>query len=195
MAAVDVFEKEPLRDPGDPLLRCAMWSPPHISATSRATNTRCSSPIFSTRFSLCGGGADQRRQSGCDGEAAVAIAVIAGIDPAIHVFGKSFLRKMTWLPGSIPGHDEKARDQTKKDRPFRTGPFRSNIVQRRSEILVRRRGRLVDGVLGGFLGVADGLLALALDFLHRAFALQTCRNRRLRRRLAWPCRWPRWWRL
>src|SRR5258708_30018642 len=42
----------------------------------------------------------------------------------------------------------------------------------RSEILVRSRRGLVDGVLGGFLGVADGLLALAFDFLDYAFALQ-----------------------
>jgi len=32
--------------------------------------------------------------------------------------------------------------------------------------------RLVHGILGGLLGVVDGLLALALDFLNGAFALQ-----------------------
>src|SRR3954453_4794785 len=41
-----------------------------------------------------------------------------------------------------------------------------------SELPVRSRGSLVDRVLGGFLGVAEGLLALALDFLHGTFALQ-----------------------
>src|ERR1700719_4944583 len=59
----------------------------------------------------------------------------------------------------------------KKDRP-KGRSFANPIRHRRSEILVRRVGRLVDGVLGGLFGIADGLLALALDFLHRAFALQ-----------------------
>src|SRR3982074_3667370 len=59
-----------------------------------------------------------------------------------------------------------------KDRPNGTGLCISKIDQRRSKLLVRGGGRLVDGVLGGFLGVADGLLALAFDFLNHAFALQ-----------------------
>jgi hypothetical protein len=41
-----------------------------------------------------------------------------------------------------------------------------------SEIPVRCSSCFVHGVLGGLFGVADGLLALALDFLHRAFALE-----------------------
>jgi hypothetical protein len=39
------------------------------------------------------------------------------------------------------------------------------IGQRRSEILVCGGGGLVHGVLGGFLGVADGLLALAASLV------------------------------
>jgi hypothetical protein len=60
----------------------------------------------------------------------------------------------------------------KKDRPQRTGLSPFKIDQRRSEILVRRGGRLVDGILCRFLGVAQSLLALALDFLNRALALK-----------------------
>src|ERR1700722_7588128 len=41
-----------------------------------------------------------------------------------------------------------------------------------SELPVGRGGRLVHGVLCGFLGVANRLLALTLDFLNGAFALQ-----------------------
>ena len=48
-AAVDVFEKEPLRDTADPLLDMDNGSPPRISATSRARNTNSSSPTSSTR--------------------------------------------------------------------------------------------------------------------------------------------------
>ena len=60
----------------------------------------------------------------------------------------------------------------KKDRPQRTGLSPFKIDQRRSEVLVRCGGRLVDGILCRFLGVAQGLLALAFDFLNRALALQ-----------------------
>src|ERR1700754_967558 len=42
MAAVDVYEKEPLRDINDPLLTMEKWSAPRTSAMSRATNTSCS---------------------------------------------------------------------------------------------------------------------------------------------------------
>src|SRR4051812_34185549 len=59
----------------------------------------------------------------------------------------------------------------KKDRPRRTGLSVSRDAEQ-SEILVRGVGGLVEGVLGGFLGIAHRLLALALHFLHRAFALQ-----------------------
>src|SRR6187399_1936178 len=64
----------------------------------------------------------------------------------------------------------------KKTGPKRDRPFHSHQSRRlRSEILVRRRGCLVHGVLGGFLGIAHGLLALALHFLDHAFALKTVR--------------------
>ena len=57
MAAVDVYEKEPLRDVNDPLLKMpTMSSARRISAMSRATNTSCSSPIFSTRSSAYAAG-------------------------------------------------------------------------------------------------------------------------------------------
>ena len=59
-----------------------------------------------------------------------------------------------------------------KDRPQKDRSFVIQIDQRRSEVLVRCGGRFVHGVLGCYLGVADGLLALAFDFLDRAFALQ-----------------------
>jgi len=49
MAAVDVYEKEPLRDVNDPLLSWITRSARHISATSPATNMSCSSRIFLTR--------------------------------------------------------------------------------------------------------------------------------------------------
>jgi D-3-phosphoglycerate dehydrogenase len=52
MAAVDVYEKEPLRDTADPLLTMSnAVCTPHIG-TSRATSTSSSSRIFSTRFWL-----------------------------------------------------------------------------------------------------------------------------------------------
>jgi hypothetical protein len=60
----------------------------------------------------------------------------------------------------------------KKDRPQRTGLSPFKIDQRRSEVLVRCGGRLVDGILCRFLGVAQVLLDLALDLLNRALALQ-----------------------
>src|ERR1700688_2783342 len=60
---------------------------------------------------------------------------------------------------------------SKKKPPPKGGVYNSKFSWRRSEFLVRRGGGLVDGVLGGFLGVAHGLLALALDFLNGAFAL------------------------
>jgi hypothetical protein len=47
-----------------------------------------------------------------------------------------------------------------EDRPRGAGPLHFNR-RCRSEILVGRSGGLVDGILGGFLGVAHGLLALA----------------------------------
>src|SRR4051794_38610419 len=59
-----------------------------------------------------------------------------------------------------------------KDRPRGTG-LSTSTDSRRSETLVRGRSRLVDGVLGRFLGVADGLLALALHLLDHAFAFKT----------------------
>src|ERR1700724_3258850 len=60
---------------------------------------------------------------------------------------------------------------SKRERPAQGTGLRLQIDQRRSEFLVCRGGGLVDGVLGGFLGVAHGLLALAFDFLNGAFAL------------------------
>src|ERR1700712_3954379 len=73
----------------------------------------------------------------------------------------------------MPGHDESVVQQ-KKTGP--EGPVFSFTPSARSEILVGRGGRLVDGFLGGFLGVAHGLLALAFDFLDHAFALQALRT-------------------
>src|ERR1700737_3171189 len=64
------------------------------------------------------------------------------------------------------------REEAKK----KTGPngrsLQFKIDQRRSEIFVRGGGGLVHGVFGSFLGIADGFLALAFDFLNDAFALQ-----------------------
>src|ERR1700682_3352802 len=65
-----------------------------------------------------------------------------------------------------------ARLIKEKDRPQRTGLSPFIIDQRRSEVLVRRGGGLVDGILCRFLGVAQSLLALAFDFLNRALALK-----------------------
>jgi hypothetical protein len=61
-----------------------------------------------------------------------------------------------------------------KDRPI--GPvFCSSTLfafLRRSKVLVGGAGCLVYRILGGFLGVADGLLAFAFDLLNGAFAPQ-----------------------
>ena len=62
--------------------------------------------------------------------------------------------------------------QQKKTGPKGDRSFRFKIDQCRSKILVRGGGYLVHGVLGGILGVADGLLALAFDFLDHAFTFQ-----------------------
>ena len=51
LAAVDVYEQEPLTDPTDPLLLLPKCWRRRTSATSRARNTRPSSPISSTRSS------------------------------------------------------------------------------------------------------------------------------------------------
>ena len=60
---------------------------------------------------------------------------------------------------------------TRKRPAQRTGLFHSTN-ERRSKILVRRVGCLVDRVLGRILGITHRLLALALHFLDGAFALQ-----------------------
>src|SRR6185437_9379815 len=58
-----------------------------------------------------------------------------------------------------------------KDRPRAAGPSLLELWGR-SELLVRGSGCAVDRFLGRFLGIAECLLALALDLLDRAFALQ-----------------------
>jgi phosphoglycerate dehydrogenase-like enzyme len=48
-AAVDVYEREPLHDPNDPLLRMTTSSARRTSATCHATSTSSSSPTSSIR--------------------------------------------------------------------------------------------------------------------------------------------------
>src|SRR5882757_11582942 len=78
------------------------------------------------------------------------------------------------MPGTRPAMTTRAsgRGRAKKKPAQSDRSFQFKFDQRRSKLLVRSGGRLVHGVLGCFLGVADGLLALAFDFLDRAFALQ-----------------------
>ena len=70
------------------------------------------------------------------------------------------------------GGSSKSDTDTKKRPAPKDRSFAIQIDQRRSEVPVRCGSRLVDGVLCRFLGVAQGLLALAFDFLNRALALQ-----------------------
>ena len=140
MAAVDVYEKEPLRDVNDPLLTMDnVVCTPHLGYVSRDEYEIQFTDIF-----------DQ------------IVAYAAG------------------TPTNVVNPDVMAEDGVRHsaawDERKKTGPKGRSFHSRsnaRSEILVRRRGRLVHGILGGFLGVADGLLALALHFLDHAFALKT----------------------
>ena len=71
MAAVDVFEEEPLRDPGHPLLKMDnVVCTPHIGYVTRDEYEIQFSDIFDQIDRLRGGRADQRRQSaGARGQA------------------------------------------------------------------------------------------------------------------------------
>ena len=67
-AAVDVFEKEPLRDTGDPLLNMDnVVATPHIGYVSRDEYEIQFSDIFDQIVVLCSRRADECGQSGCDG--------------------------------------------------------------------------------------------------------------------------------
>ena len=65
MAAVDVYEQEPVLDPTHPLLNMPNVIARRISAMSRATNTKFSSRNFRSDRGLCSGQADQRDQYRC----------------------------------------------------------------------------------------------------------------------------------
>ena len=70
MAAVDVYEKEPLRDTSDPLLTMDnVICTPHIGYVSRDEYEIQFTRYFRPDPRLCRGCADQRRQSGCDRQA------------------------------------------------------------------------------------------------------------------------------
>ena len=70
-AAVDVFEDEPMRDPDLPLLQFEqVVATPHIGYVTREEYETQFSDIFRPDPRLCGGAADQRRQSaGAGGDA------------------------------------------------------------------------------------------------------------------------------
>ena len=71
--------------------------------------------------------------------------------------------RMCWGTG---GSD--AKKKTGRERPV----FSLLKLRGLSELLVRGGGCAVDRFLGGFLGIAQRLLALALHLLDRALALQ-----------------------
>ena len=135
MAAVDVYEKEPLRDANDPLLTMDnVVCTPHLGYVTRDEYEIQFTDIFDQILAYAAGTPTNVVNPDVMAEAALSARA------------------------------------NEKDRP--EGPVFPFQIECRSEILVRRGGRLVHGVLGGLLGVADGLLALALDFLDHAFALQ-----------------------
>ena len=72
MAAVDVYEKEPLRDVNDPLLTMDnVVCTPHLGYVSRDEYEIQFTDIFDQIVAYAGGHADQCGQSGCDGQAAL----------------------------------------------------------------------------------------------------------------------------
>src|SRR5256885_4409331 len=70
-----------------------------------------------------------------------------------------------------------SRRNQEKDRSLGNRPFLNPVVELDCrvglEILVRRVGRIVSHVLGSLLGIADRLLAFALEFLSSAFTFHT----------------------
>ncbi len=166
MAAVDVYEKEPLRDTSDPLLNMTnVVCTPHIGYVSRDEYEIQFADIFDQIVAVCGGQADQRRQPGCDRQAVKGtrslLPASAQRQEKTGPPGRSFL---TRLSGSI-------KDSCSPPRPpCSPHPWRPASHRRRPS----GHGPWLPGWR-----------------LHP----EVCRNRRLRRRPAWPCRWLRSWRL